>query len=67
MIEPRYVSVPITGSKSPLTGEIDAAMEAVRTQMRACSSQHPIFIAYRPYRRGRNRCRFCGCRLEGRR
>lgn len=72
MIPWREHSVPITIPKSALScgpGRkaieelLDDGIREIRERMRECSSHHPLFVTYRRYRRGKNRCKWCGCKL----
>ncbi len=60
-------TVPITMIKTVnvlgFPSSLDAAIDEVHEQMRSCSSHHSIFVPYRRYRRGKNRCKYCGCKI----
>lgn len=73
MIPWREHSVPITITFPPIAHAIEYKIrtgindeiDIIRSQMRDCASKHSIFVAYRRYRRGKNRCKYCGCKLHG--
>jgi hypothetical protein len=61
-------AVPITMIKTVdvlgFSSSLDAALYEVHEEMRVCGSYHSIFVTYRRYRRGKNRCKYCGCKVK---
>jgi hypothetical protein len=64
MISWKEHSVPMASQRSNftemLTEEIEESLRVLQ-----CRRNHPIFIIYRRYRRGKHRCKYCGCKLHG--
>jgi hypothetical protein len=68
MIPWREYAVPITIQRKNTFTPLLELMEEVRRQDAeefTCRLSHPRWFMYRPYRRGKNRCKYCGCKVEG--